>query len=85
MMLNVGGGRWFVEKPYEAQCGSFQKWLTSASGGRLLVIEIGVRHNTPSVIRWPSKAITANIVTLTWSASIRSIQTCGSNWARVQR
>jgi len=59
MMLNVRGGSWFVEKPYEGQCAAFQAWLRKAVGGRLLIIEIGAGFNTPSVIRWPCEAITA--------------------------
>jgi NAD-dependent SIR2 family protein deacetylase len=59
MMLNVRGGNWFVEEPYESQCAAFQAWLRNAVKGRLLVIEIGAGFNTPSVIRWPCEAITA--------------------------
>ena len=59
MMLNVRGGSWFVEKPYERQCVAFQAWLRKAVEGQLLVIEIGAGFNTPSVIRWPCEAITA--------------------------
>ena len=58
MMLNVRGGFWFVERPYEGQRAAFQGWLRKAIGGRLLVIEIGAGFNTPSVIRWPCEAIT---------------------------
>ncbi len=59
MMLNVRGGKWFVEKPYEGQRAAFLKWLEQAADGRLVVIEIGAGFNTPSVIRWPCEAIVA--------------------------
>ena len=59
MMLNVRGGSWFVERPYEGQRSAFQGWLRKAVRGRLLVIEIGAGFNTPSVIRWPCEAIAA--------------------------
>jgi NAD-dependent SIR2 family protein deacetylase len=58
MMLNVRGGGWFVEKPYESQRAAFNTWLRAAAG-RLVVIEIGAGFNTPSVIRWPCEVITA--------------------------
>jgi NAD-dependent SIR2 family protein deacetylase len=57
MMLNVRGGDWFVEKPYEGQRAAFGEWLRNAATGRLVVIEIGAGFNTPSVIRWPCEAI----------------------------
>lgn len=57
MMLNVRGGDWFVEKPYEGQRTRFREWLKQAAVGRLVVIEIGAGFNTPSVIRWPCEAI----------------------------
>lgn len=59
MMLNVRGGDWFVEKPYEGQRAAFREWLRNAATGRLVVIEIGAGFNTPSVIRWPCEAIVA--------------------------
>ncbi len=60
MMLNVRGGSWFVEQPYESQRVAFQDWLARAvQGGRLLVIEVGAGFNTPTVIRWPCEWITA--------------------------
>ena len=59
MMLNVRGGAWFVEKPYEGQRTAFQQWLRKTAAGRLVVIEIGAGFNTPSVIRWPCETIVA--------------------------
>lgn len=59
MMLNVRGGDWFVEEPYERQRAAFAGWLRKAASGRLVVVEIGAGFNTPSVIRWPCEVITA--------------------------
>jgi NAD-dependent SIR2 family protein deacetylase len=59
MMLNVRGGRWFVEKPYDSQRAAFEKWLSEAARGRLIVLDIGSGFNTPSVIRWPCEVIVA--------------------------
>ena len=58
MMLNVRGGRWFIEKPYRRQQDAFVHWLESTWKGRLVVIEIGAGFNTPSVVRWPCEDIT---------------------------
>jgi NAD-dependent SIR2 family protein deacetylase len=60
MMLNVRGGSWFVEKPYELQGRRFNEWLGAASKGQFLIIEIGAGYSTPSVIRWPCEALAAN-------------------------
>jgi NAD-dependent SIR2 family protein deacetylase len=59
LMLNVRGGDWFVEKPYESQQNNFLEWLGRAAKGRLVVIDIGSGFNTPSVIRWPCESIVA--------------------------
>jgi len=60
VFLNVRGGTWFVEKPFEVQQQKFQRWLGGVSKGRLLAIEIGSGFSTPSVIRWPMEAIVAS-------------------------
>jgi hypothetical protein len=57
MMLNVRGGSWFVEKPYEPQWRRLDSWLRGVSTGRLLILEIGAGFSTPSVIRWPCEAL----------------------------
>ncbi len=59
MMLNVRGGDWFVERPYEPQWLRFKEWLGKAAAGRLAILEMGAGFNTPSVIRWPCERIAA--------------------------
>ena len=58
-MLNVRGGDWFVEAPYQPQGERFGRWLRGAAGGRLLVLDVGSGFNTPVVIRWPAEEIAA--------------------------
>jgi NAD-dependent SIR2 family protein deacetylase len=60
MMLNVRGGRWFVERPYEPQQQAFLEWLGRTKAGRLVIIEVGAGFNTPSVVRWPCESIAAH-------------------------
>jgi NAD-dependent SIR2 family protein deacetylase len=58
-MMNVRGGDWFLDTPYEPQGRRFAAWLDAARRGRLLVLDIGTGFNTPGVIRWPAEQITA--------------------------
>jgi NAD-dependent SIR2 family protein deacetylase len=58
-MMNVRGGDWFIETPYEAQGERFAAWLRRAQAGRLLVLDVGTGFNTPSVARWPAEQIAA--------------------------
>lgn len=57
VFMNVRGGHWFIEDPYEEQAKRFSRWVNCALESRLLVIEIGAGFNTPSVIRWPMERI----------------------------
>ncbi|MBO9539037.1 NAD-dependent protein deacetylase of SIR2 family [bacterium] len=57
VFMNVRGGPWFVEEPYEALGEQFNDWLDDAWGAPLLLVEIGAGFNTPSVIRWPMEQI----------------------------
>ncbi|MNY11847.1 hypothetical protein D3C86_1448970 [compost metagenome] len=57
MFLNVRGGSWFVEEPYEALSEQFGDWLDDAWGAPLLLLEIGAGFNTPGVIRWPMEQV----------------------------
>lgn len=57
VFLNVRGGPWFVEDPYEAAYEHFIDWLDEAEDAKLLLVEIGAGFNTPSVIRWPMEQI----------------------------
>ena len=58
-MMNVRGGDWFIETPYEVQGERFATWLLAAQAGRLLVLDVGSGFNTPSVVRWPAEQIAA--------------------------
>ncbi len=58
VFLNVRGGHWFVDDPYQEGYGRLTRWLQNATKKKLLIIEIGVGFNTPSVIRWPLEQIT---------------------------
>ena len=55
--MNVRGGDWFIETPYEPQEQRFQAWLAGAQGGKLLVLDVGTGFNTPSAVRWPAEQI----------------------------
>lgn len=58
-MMNVRGGDWFIETPFEPQRERFTAWLTGAQAGRLLVLDVGTGFNTPGVVRWPAERIAA--------------------------
>lgn len=58
-VMNVRGGDWFIETPYEPQGARFSAWLRGAQRGRLLVLDVGTGFNTPSVVRWPAEQIAA--------------------------
>ncbi|CAF1239161.1 unnamed protein product [Didymodactylos carnosus] len=63
MFLNVRAGDWFLSTPYDQQAKQYNTWLTNSiqqanAANRLLVIlEIGVGFNTPSVLRWPMESL----------------------------
>ncbi|MBI5496087.1 MAG: NAD-dependent protein deacetylase of SIR2 family [Deltaproteobacteria bacterium] len=56
-MLNVRGGDWFIDKPYQPQAHRLRAWLDQAASGRLLVLDVGSGFNTPPVVRWPAEEI----------------------------
>jgi NAD-dependent SIR2 family protein deacetylase len=58
--LNVHGGPWFVEKPYEGQREGFTRWLGSAADKNLVLLDIGTGLSTPDVVRWPMEQLAAN-------------------------
>lgn len=60
VFLNVRGGSWFVEQPYEEQAERFHAWLASSGTKRLVLLDIGTGFSTPSVIRWPMEAIASS-------------------------
>jgi len=55
VMMNVRGGRWFIESPREQQRNDFEKWKETVKNSRLVIIEVGAGFNTPMVIRWPNE------------------------------
>ena len=56
--MNVRGGSWFIDDPYQDGYDKLTTWLESATKETSLIIEVGVGFNTPSVIRWPLEQIT---------------------------
>lgn len=64
--MNVRGGGWFVEDA--ANHGpSFHQWLQAAEGKKMVVLEVGVGFNTPSVLRWPMEQLVSGIVSVVYS------------------
>ncbi|SFC67616.1 NAD-dependent protein deacetylase, SIR2 family [Flexibacter flexilis DSM 6793] len=58
MFMNVRGGHWFIEKPYQTQRQQFQQWVQAHLGSPLVLMDMGTGFNTPSVVRWPMEQIT---------------------------
>jgi NAD-dependent SIR2 family protein deacetylase len=61
VFLNVRGGRWFVETPYQAQMERWRHWINDESNERLLLLDIGSGFNTPGVIRWPMERMALHL------------------------
>lgn len=57
VFLNVRGGNWFYEDIKQHRQ-LFTNFLQSAKDKKLLIFEIGVGFNTPSVLRWPMEQLT---------------------------
>jgi NAD-dependent SIR2 family protein deacetylase len=58
VFMNVRGGGWFLEEPYEAQMERWRRWFRGIPPReRLLLLDIGSGFNTPSVVRWPMERI----------------------------
>jgi NAD-dependent SIR2 family protein deacetylase len=57
VFLNVRGGNWFYEDIKQHKK-NFISFLQSAKDHKLLIFEIGVGFNTPSVLRWPMEQVT---------------------------
>lgn len=57
VFMNVRGGVWFIDHPYEDQASALTEWLAKVADIRLVVIEIGAGFNTPSVIRTPMETV----------------------------
>lgn len=61
VFMNVRGGRWFLEEPYQDQLARWQAWISEQANRRLLLLEIGAGFNTPGVIRWPMERMARNL------------------------
>jgi NAD-dependent SIR2 family protein deacetylase len=61
VFMNVRGGHWFVEEPYQQQLGRWRQWISETSSERLLLLEIGSGSNTPGVIRWPMERMAMRV------------------------
>jgi NAD-dependent SIR2 family protein deacetylase len=57
--FNVRGGKWFINDIKDHHH-DFTSWLRAANSSKLVVLEIGVGFNTPSVLRWPMENIVAS-------------------------
>jgi NAD-dependent SIR2 family protein deacetylase len=57
VFLNVRGGNWFIEDVFQKRQ-AFTSWISSIKGSKLVILEIGVGFNTPSVLRWPMESLT---------------------------
>jgi NAD-dependent SIR2 family protein deacetylase len=57
--FNVRGGPWFLEDVRQ-QHTKFSTWLQKTRGKKLIILEVGVGFNTPSVLRWPMEQIIEN-------------------------
>jgi O-acetyl-ADP-ribose deacetylase (regulator of RNase III) len=49
----------FVAAPYMGKHGDYADFINRSTGGKLVLLELGVGFNTPSIIRWPFERITA--------------------------
>jgi hypothetical protein len=63
VFMNVRGGRWFVEEPYQVQMERWQRWIGERANDRLLLLDIGSGFNTPGVIRWPMERMALRLPT----------------------
>ena len=49
----------FVEEPYMEKRRDYADFVNRSSGGKIVLLELGVGFNTPIIIRWPFERITA--------------------------
>ncbi|MFV0413476.1 MAG: NAD-dependent protein deacetylase, SIR2 family, partial [Oscillospiraceae bacterium] len=47
----------FVEKPHMTNAKAYENFLNTASGKKLVLLELGVGYNTPGIIRFPFDSI----------------------------
>jgi NAD-dependent SIR2 family protein deacetylase len=57
VFMNVRGGDWFIDQPYQLQAEALTNWLSEVEGKKLAVIEVGAGFNTPGVIRVPLQTV----------------------------
>ena len=56
VFFNVRGGDWFIEDVSDRRS-AYISWLRQTVGKKLVILEVGVGFNTPSVLRWPMESI----------------------------
>lgn len=59
MSRNLRVDNTFVETPHLLKQKDYVKFINNSSKEKLVLIELGVGFNTPSIIRWPFDGITA--------------------------
>jgi NAD-dependent SIR2 family protein deacetylase len=56
---NIRKGSNFVESPWMKKYAELDEFLRGIRSGKLLLLELGVGFNTPSIIRYPFERLTA--------------------------
>ncbi|HWN95330.1 MAG TPA: NAD-dependent protein deacetylase, SIR2 family [Methylomirabilota bacterium] len=51
----------FLEAPHMKKRPAYEQFLNRSQDGKLVLLELGVGFNTPSIIRWPFERITARL------------------------
>ncbi len=57
VFMNVRGGSWFIDQPYQAQLAALNRWIETIGGAKITVLDIGTGFNTPGVVRRPAENI----------------------------
>ncbi|MEW8521428.1 MAG: Sir2 silent information regulator family NAD-dependent deacetylase [Candidatus Thiodiazotropha endolucinida] len=65
VFMNVRGGYWFLDHPYQAGAEALNAWLSDHRKSRLAVLEIGAGFNTPGVIRMPMETVAQQLADAT--------------------
>jgi NAD-dependent SIR2 family protein deacetylase len=50
----------FVESPWMAAQAAYSSFVSNSHAGKLVILELGVGFNTPSIIRWPFECNASN-------------------------
>ncbi len=56
---NIRIDRNFVEEPHMEKYVKYSNFINHSTSGKLVLLELGVGFNTPSIIRWPFEQITS--------------------------